>query len=158
MKRLIVGCLAVLLAGCSGGPWGPSAGGTLAGAPSRDTVEDWSFARSAQYVDLEVRPADPYSVTIHYYVVDGQLYVEAGDNGRSRWRPMLWADPQARVRFGEKVFSVTAVEVTDSAEIQMVLPTFYEKDRDEPSEACQEDWQPEECGFEGRFYRLDSRS
>ena len=156
--RVVVVVLAALgLAGCAGGPWGPIAGGSLAGERSSERIGNWAFARSSQYVDLEVRPDDPYSVTIHYYVVDGSLYVEAGDNGRSRWRPMLWADGRARVRFGDRVFPVVATEVTDPAEIQRVLPAFYEKDRDEPSDACRAAWEPAVCAFEGKFYRLDSR-
>lgn len=159
-RRAIFGFLVVFLtaaAGCVGGPYGPIAGGRLAGAPGDASVRDWSFANANKYVDLEVRSDDPYSVTIHYYVVDGALYIEAGDNGRSRWRAMLWADPKARVRVGETVYDVVAVEVTDAAEITRVLPEFYEKDFASPSEACSETWTIDDCAFEGRLYRLKSR-
>ena len=148
-------CAALLLAGCAGGPHGPLAGGRLDGKPGEARVVNWDFAKSSEHVDLEVRGDDPYSVTIHYYVVDGALYIEAGDNYWSRWRPMLRADPQARVRFGGTVYPVQAVEVTDAAEIARVLPHFYEKDRDEPSDACRATWDPQTCAFAGRFYRLD---
>ncbi len=157
MGRVAIGLVWLALGGCAGGPWGPVAGGALAGAASRQPVQNWSFAESSQYVDLEVRPGDPYSVTIDYYVMGGRLYVEAADNGRSRWRPMLWTDPRARVRFGDRVFPVVAVEVTEPVEIQRVLPVFYEKDREEPSDACRVAWAPEVCAFSGRFYRLDFR-
>ena len=147
---------ALLLAGCAGGPYGPLAGGRLDGKPGESRGGNWDFAKSSEYVDLEVRENDPYSVTIHYYVVDGALYIEAGDNYWSRWRPMLWADPQARVRFAGKVYPVQAVEVTDPGEIARILPHFYAKDRDEPSDACRATWNPETCAFGGRFYRLDA--
>lgn len=109
-------------------------------------------------MEIEVRPDDPYSVKVHYYVVDGRLYVEGGDNGYSRWRPMLWADPNVRIRFGDRVYPAVAVEVTDPAEAGKVLPSFYAKDRDEPSAACEKSWTVEVCRFEGRFYRIESRS
>ena len=143
--------------GCAGGPQGPIAGGRLVGLPASGAIHDWNFATPDEYVDLEVRGKDPYSVTIHYYVVDGALYVEAGDNYWSRWRPMLWADPIARVRFDGRVYPVRAVEVTEPAEVARVLPEFYKKDRDEPSAACRVNWDPDVCAFKGRFYRLDSR-
>ena len=149
--------VSALLWSCAGGPQGPIAGGRLDGVAAPGGITDWGFAKSSQYVDLEVRESAPYSVTIHYYVVDGALYVEAGDNYWSRWRPLLWEDPMARVRFGEKLYAVKAVEVRDPAEVARVLPAFYEKDRDEPSDACREGWDPEVCAFTGRFYRLDSR-
>lgn len=156
MKRSRLLSLIVLLAGCSG-PLGPVAGGSLAGKPMAGPPADWNFARASEYVDVEVRPSDPYSVKIHYYVVDGALYIEAGENLWSRWRPMLRADPRARVRFGDEVYAVLAVEVTDPDEIAGVLPQFYEKDMDEPSDACRAGWRPENCDFSGRFYRLDPR-
>lgn len=158
MRRTSITALVLVLAGCAGGPWGPIAGQQLSGTRVAAPVENWNFAKSAEYVDLEVRPEDAYSVTIHYYVVGDALYIEAGDNGWSRWRPMLWADPRARVRFGDQVFPVSAVEVTEPEEIQRILPEFYAKDREEPGEACRIAWDPGVCAFSGTFYRLDPRS
>lgn len=158
-KQKTLGLLMALsfFLGCTGGPQGPIAGGRLGGVPVPGAIADWSFVKSNEYVDLEVRGEAPYSVTVHYYVVDGALYVEAGDNYWSRWRPMLWEDPIARVRFDDSLYPVRAVEITDPAEIAHVLPEFYEKDRDEPSAACRVNWDPEVCEFKGRFYRLDSQ-
>ena len=63
---------------------------------------------------------------------------------------------KARVRFAGKVYPVQAVEVTNPGEIARILPHFYAKDRDEPSDACRATWNPETCAFGGRFYRLDA--
>ena len=147
--------VAILLAGC-GGPWGPLAGGRLAGTQASSPVRDWSFANEYPLMEIEVRPADPYSVKVHSYVVDGRLYVEAGENGWSRWRGMLHEDPRARVRFGETVYPVRAVPITEPSEIARVLPPFYAKDSDEPSPACRATWDAATCAFEGTFYRLES--
>ena len=40
-------------------------------------VEDWSFVDDT-FVDLEVRPSDPYSVELNYFVRDGNT-IEPGD-------------------------------------------------------------------------------
>lgn len=146
----------VLISACSGGPLGPLAGGRLSGTDVAAPVKDWDFARDHEHIEVEVRPDDPYSVKIHYYVVGKALYIEAAPNGFSRWRPLLQEDPRARVRFGDRVYAVTAVEVTDPVEISAVLPAFYEKDADEPSAECRVSWSADVCGFQGRFYRLES--
>ncbi len=134
MKRLVL--LLVLgtftVVGC-GGPFWMLPGGRLKGEVATEPVTDWSFVDD-RFVDLEVRPQDPYSVELNYFVRDGQLYVDPAE-GR-RWLDFLREDPNARVRFGQTVYPVTAVLVARPGE---------------PSGL--EDMDP------GRFiYRLDSRT
>jgi hypothetical protein len=62
-------------------------------------------------MDLELRPADPYSVTINYFVKDGKLYIDP-DPERT-WAQLLAADERVRVRFGERVFVLRAVRVSE---------------------------------------------
>ena len=119
-------------------------------------MSDWTFVKSYELMEIETRPDAPYSVKVHYYLIDGRLYVEAGENSWSRWRPYLHADPNVRVRFGDGVYPARAVRVTDPAEIARVLPRYYEKDRDEAGPACRREWTVEACGFEGALYRLES--
>jgi len=90
--------------GC-GGPVFVFPGGELRGHASSERIDDWSFVDDA-FVDLEVRPSDPYSVEVNYFVVDGALYVDPAE-GR-RWLEHLRADPRARVRFGDTIYPVAA--------------------------------------------------
>lgn len=143
--------------GC-GGPVGPFAGGRLTGTVVRTAVADWSFANEYELIQVETRPADPYSVNVHYYVVDQRLYVEGDPNRRlSRWRTYLRQNPDLRVRFGDRVYEVTAVEVTDEDEIVSILPVFYDKDDDDPPAACLPHRVDEACPAPGIFFRLDPR-
>jgi hypothetical protein len=100
-------CLAfaTTLLGC-GGPVLLIPGGELSGELVLDPIDDWSFVTD-RFVDLETRPADPYSVEINYLVKDGVLYIDPAE-GRT-WLEHLRADPRVRVRFGAKIYPVEAV-------------------------------------------------
>ena len=74
---------------------------------------DWSFVADT-FVDLEVRPSDPYSVELNYIVKEGRLYIDPAE-GR-RWLDYIREDPRVRVRFSGKVYPATAVLVEDPAE------------------------------------------
>lgn len=109
-------CLPLLLAllwGC-GGPFLLLPGGELSGTVVSERVEDWSFA-SDLFVDLEVRPEDPYSVELNYVVRDGKLYIDPAE-GR-RWFDYLRQDPRVRVRFGDRIYPATAVLVGRPGEL-----------------------------------------
>jgi len=106
------GGAAVLLASGCGGPMLMIPGGALRGEVVEEPVTDWSFADD-RFVDLEVRPADPYSVELNYVVRDGALYIDPAE-GR-RWLDHIRADPRVRVRFDGKVYAARAVLVEDPA-------------------------------------------
>jgi hypothetical protein len=105
--------LLLLAAGC-GGPFLVFPGGALSGEVVTDPVEDWSFVDTA-FVDLEVRPGDPYSVELNYIVRDGELYIDPAE-GRT-WFEYLRQDRDVRVRFGDKIYPVRAVPVGDPGEL-----------------------------------------
>ena len=65
---------------------------------------------------LETNPADPYSVNLVYTVLDGRIYVNAGDEERA-WTKNLEADPRARLRVDDVIYELRAERVTDRAEI-----------------------------------------
>ncbi len=131
--RLAAAVLLVLAAAGCGGPFLMLPGGELRGEVASEPVDDWSFAGD-RFIDLEVRPQDPYSVELNYFVRDGQLYVDPAE-GR-RWLDYLREDPNARVRLGGTIYPVTAVLIAEPGQ---------------PSGL--EDMDPE------RFiYRLDSRT
>lgn len=108
------GLAALAALGC-GGPFLMFPGGPLAGDVQPAAVTDWSFADD-RFVDLEVRPSDPYSVELNYTVKDGKLYVDPAE-GR-RWLDYIREDPSVRVRFDGKVYAARAVLVEDPAELE----------------------------------------
>lgn len=118
MRRTGIAVLAAQIAlgftGC-GGPVLVFPGGALSGEVVTEPIADWSFVDDA-FVDLETRPGDPYSVELNYVVKDGQLYIDPAE-GRT-WFAYLRADPRLRVRFGDKVYPVTAVLVGEPGELE----------------------------------------
>jgi len=109
------GGAAVLLASGCGGPMLMIPGGALRGEVVEEPVTDWSFADD-RFVDLEVRPADPYSVELNYVVRDGALYIDPAE-GR-RWLEHIRADPRVRVRFAGKIYLLEAVLVEQPGELE----------------------------------------
>ncbi len=116
MKRWIVSSVTalLLLAACDG-PFLIVPGGELGGEVVHETVRDWSFVDDT-FVDLEVRPDDPYSIELNYVVRDGMLYIDPAE-GR-RWLEYIRSDPRVRVRFGEKIYELTAVLVGEPGELE----------------------------------------
>ena len=97
-----------------GGPFLVFPGGELSGEVVTKPVTDWSFVTDL-FLDLEVRPADPYSVELNYLVRDGQLYIDPAE-GR-RWFDYIRADPRVRARFGGKIYPLEAVLVGRPGEL-----------------------------------------
>lgn len=116
----LVGLACALTFGC-GGPILVFPGGALSGEVA-EPVEDWSFVDDA-FVDLETRPDDPYSVELNYVVRDGQLYIDPAE-GR-RWLEHIRADPNVRVRFGDRVYPLKAVLVGQPGELEGFDPDRY---------------------------------
>ncbi len=114
MRNSILSAGLLLLLGC-GGPFLVFPGGALRGEIVTEPVSDWSFADDL-FLDLEVRPSDPYSVELNYVLKDGELFIDPAD-GR-RWFDYLREDGRVRVRFGDKVYPGTAVQVGKPGEIE----------------------------------------
>ena len=111
---LLVSTLAALAVAC-GGPFLVFPGGELRGQVVTAPVSDWSFADD-MFVDLEVRPDDPYSVELNYVLREGQLYIDPAE-GR-RWFDYLREDDQVRVRFGNRIYAARAVLVGRPGELE----------------------------------------
>ena len=123
MKRVglvVVGGL--VLAAC-GGPLGPIAGGELVGVEAEPPAQ-WGAV--PETVQLEVRPAAPYSVNVWGVGIGANLYVAHGPEG-STWGTRLQADPRARVRIGDAVYAVEAVVVEEAAERERVVDAYVAK-------------------------------
>lgn len=115
MPLRLLPLLAVLTtAGCNG-PFLLLPGGKLEGE-SAPVPTDWAFAGDAGTVQIETRPEDPYSVNVAYTVLEGRLYVNAGDS-ETRWARNIAADPRVRLRMGGMLYELRAERVQDADEI-----------------------------------------
>lgn len=91
------------------GPFLLLPGGALDGQTA-PAPEDWSFTDSVSTVQLETRPADPYSVNIWAVGMGPSIYVHAGAN-RSTWVEHLEADPNVRLRVNDSIYELVATRV-----------------------------------------------
>lgn len=112
------------IAGC-GRPFVLLPGGALEG-PTVSAPESWSFTDAVKTVQLETRPADPYSVNIWVIAVGGSLYVHAGAN-RSAWVENLEADPNTRLRVNDSIYELAAARVDDQAEFDRFSDAYERK-------------------------------
>ncbi len=90
-------------------------GGALRGELVHEPVEDWSFVND-DFIDLETRPDDPYSVELNYFVRDGKLYIDPAE-GRT-WFEHIRRNPMVRARFDNKIYPLRAVLVGEPGEIE----------------------------------------
>lgn len=114
--RLALICLLALafVPGCNG-PLPFLSGGALEGEvqPAPDA---WDFEDDFGVVQLETRPTEPYSVNIAYTLLDGRLYINAGDT-ETEWVKHMQADPRVRFRIDGAIYELTARRVTEAEEI-----------------------------------------
>ena len=118
---LVAACLLVA-AGC-GEPLYTIPGGELAG-PERGAPAQW--AQVPDTIQLETRPADPYSINIWGVALENDLYVATGPEG-ANWTPYIDADPTVRVRLDEEVYPLRAVLVDDADEHARVTSGYEVK-------------------------------
>ncbi len=116
MRNASIAILLTLLVGACNGPFGLMAGGPLDGTPA-PAPTDWAFAGAAGTIQLETNPAEPYSVNLAYTVIDGALYLNAGDT-HTRWAQNMDADPRVRLRLDDRIYDLRAERVSDTATIE----------------------------------------
>lgn len=113
----------------SDGPLGPIPGGPLlAGQLVSEEPVDWSFARDAKELELQlVEP--PRSRTTWFVLHEGVLYVPAGymRSGTKRWPHQALRDGRAVVRLGGRLVERQAVRVTDPVTREAVVALLTEK-------------------------------
>ena len=113
-----------LLLGCDG-PFVLLPGGALEGSVA-PAPESWAFTDEVKTVQLETRPADPYSVNIWVIALGESLYVHAGDN-RAAWVEHLEADPDARLRVGDSIYELAAARVEAQEEFDRFADAYERK-------------------------------
>jgi len=112
--RLVSTLLAFVALACNG-PLGLLPGGKLSGE-QRPTPPDWAGVGKSGTIQLETRPGDPYSVNVSYRVVDGRLYVNAGDT-ETRWVKNIAENPDVRIRMAGMLYDLRAERVDSRQEI-----------------------------------------
>ena len=125
--------LLLALTACGCGPLGPIPGGGLRGEVVTESVDSWSFTFDHDTVQLETRPADPYSVNVWIIGHEGNLYVPtsliAGTDEPSdrQWVQNVLADPDVRVRIDGRLYERRAGRVEDPAELEAVRAKLLAK-------------------------------
>jgi hypothetical protein len=112
--RLLALPLVFAALGCNG-PFGLLAGGELDGKV-RPAPTDWAFAGDYGTVQLETRPEDPYSVNIAFTILEGRLYINAGDT-ETQWVKNIASNPLVRLRMDEVLYDLRAERVMGEGEI-----------------------------------------
>ena len=108
-RGLFASLLVVSALGC-GDPFFGLAGGRLAG----DVVEvppSWVLYNDTDTVQLETRPADPYSVNVWGVGTSAGYFVAAGAGLEAVWAQQVTADPRVRLRVADSVYELRAVRV-----------------------------------------------
>ncbi|MGI9591697.1 MAG: nitroreductase/quinone reductase family protein [Myxococcota bacterium] len=121
---LLALALSAGVAGC-GGPVVLLPGGALEGKAA-ETPDSWAFTDAVNTVQLETRPADPYSVNIWVIALDENLYVHAGDN-RAAWVENLEADPNVRLQVNDSIYELSAARVETQAEFDRFSDAYEQK-------------------------------
>ena len=131
-----------------GGPLVMVPGGVLAGdvapAPS-----DWGFSDEFETIQLETQPSDPYSVNLWGVGVGTKFYIASGRGLESAWAQHIGADPNVRLRIGEKVYELRAVRTDETQDREAFLTGVKAK---------YEEFEPnEEEAAAAVLYRLEAR-
>ena len=104
-----------------GGPFIRFAGGELSGTQAPPPAH-WSDVPDV--VQLEVRPAEPYSVNVWCVVVGKDLYIAASSEDRE-WVDAIRGDSEVRLRMGDTLYPLRAVELDDVSVSRTQLRDAY---------------------------------
>ncbi len=109
--RLLSLLLVIATSGCNG-PFMLLPGGGLEGAV-KPSPSDWSFVGEYETAQLETQPEDPYSVNIAVTVIEGNLYINAGDT-ETEWVKNIAANSLVRLRLDDVLYESRAERVTSA--------------------------------------------
>ncbi len=144
MRALLFGLFMLVIAACD--PLWVMSGGALSGEPTAPPA-DWTEVAREKTVQVETRPADPYSINIWGVGVGADFYIAAASE-TNRWVVYLAEDPNVRLRIGKALYDLRAVRVTDAAELARVQRAYETK-----YDVGDENNRPQETFV----YRLDRR-
>jgi hypothetical protein len=113
-KRIWIALAAIVAAGGVYFTWMMMPAGALHATPTPVPLA-WESATVPDVVELETRPADPYSVKIWVVPVGDRMYVHAGDN-YNRWVQHIEQDPAVRLKVEDRLYELQAQRVTSAEE------------------------------------------
>jgi hypothetical protein len=124
MKKAALALLALLLAAGCGPVPGGSLKGTLAPVPA-----DWTSALEGDraFCGVESRPADPHSIQLECFLYERALHAQSHRWALAHWWPVTsWAEiliehPEVKVRIGDALYELRALQVTDPAQREAIL-------------------------------------
>jgi hypothetical protein len=150
VAALVVALVAVGVVARLSSPIGGFPGGALTGERVTESVSDWSFAEGLEEIQVQVWPPDPRSMTTHFFIHDGHLYVGADFLFPfKRWVHLVEEDDRVILRIEGKLYPRRAVRVRDPQEFEGVMGAVARKrgvEREE-LEFLTEVW----------FFRMDAR-
>ncbi|MBT4162739.1 MAG: hypothetical protein HOC70_12955 [Gammaproteobacteria bacterium] len=77
-----------------------------------------------EVVQLETRPADPYSVNIWALTANGNLYFATD---KAKWLEYITEDNRVRLRADNAIYELKAIQVTDETEIASLVAAYKRK-------------------------------
>lgn len=113
-KRIWIALAVILTTGGAYFAWMMMPDGALHGTLT-PVPPAWEGSTVPDVVELETRPADPYSVKIWAVPVGDLMYVHAGDN-HTRWVQHIEQDPAVRLKVEDRLYELDAQRVTSAEE------------------------------------------
>jgi hypothetical protein len=107
-------------------------GGELSG-DVQSVPLDWSFSDTVKTVQLETRPADPYSVNIYGAAVGRDFYI-AASKPDNQWVRNIAYDDNVRLRIGKAIYELRAVQDDSPEARERFLAVLKRKYDYEPEE------------------------
>ena len=132
-------------------PIGMFAGGALSGDLMTEPVDDWSFASREEeelqlQIGLQTPGVSPYSITTHFAVVEGRLYIGADFLFPfKQWVHRVAVDDRVLVKVGDRLYPRRAVRVRDAQEHAAVFEEAARRVGADPEDFAAEVW----------FFRMD---
>ncbi|MBV1877722.1 MAG: nitroreductase family deazaflavin-dependent oxidoreductase [Pseudomonadales bacterium] len=126
MHRPLIIAALLLLNACT--DYLPFSSAALQGTVT-ENPQDWSEVATTEIIQLETGGAQPYSVNLWVAEIQGDLVVFAGDN-QTTWVENINKNPQVRLQAKERIYELTATQITDAetfAEFAQVWEAKYGK-------------------------------
>ena len=114
-------------------PIGPLAGKALTGE-LMNAPATWPTCEKDETLAIEVRPDDPHSVNIWYFILNSSLFVGAFNPKEKEWAMLIDANPKVKVKICDQLFKANAHSVVGYSKEVLVgaltdkYPTFQGKD------------------------------
>ena len=90
---------------------------------------EWKFTDSHREIFVQVHTPYflPHSVTIWCAQAQGDLYIAARDPDTKRWVGWLSSDNEIRLKIGEDVYDVVALEINDENSLELAAAAYRDK-------------------------------